>query len=217
MGKRKDPAFLFYPGDWSGGTMTMTRHLKGCYIDLLVAQFNQGPLSLEEIRTVLGNDFASWGTLSKKFAQNAAGKFCNERLEAEKEKRATFCKVQGNRRKGKLKKPYASGEVSGEAPKIEYENKNVNRFFLKGNETDFEVFAESIHRLHKIPPEQLDPYLEEFDDWLISTEETHRTLKSYKYHFGSWLRKKLESKKNGNTVSKSEKTIHAYGQFGQGR
>jgi hypothetical protein len=86
----KDPAFLFYPGDWSGGTLTMSRHLKGCYLDLLVAQFNAGPLSLEEIKTVLGNDFAVWGTLSKKFKKTETGLFFNERLEIEKIKRASY-------------------------------------------------------------------------------------------------------------------------------
>ena len=27
----KDPTFLFYTGDWLGGTMVLTRHQKGCY------------------------------------------------------------------------------------------------------------------------------------------------------------------------------------------
>src|SRR5688572_2070648 len=64
----KDPACLFYWGDWQGGTITFSRHLKGCYMDLLTAQFNNGPLSLDEIRTVLGSDFGQhWPTLQKKF------------------------------------------------------------------------------------------------------------------------------------------------------
>ena len=42
----KDPAFLFYPGDWLGGTMLMTRHHKGAYMDLLMAQYNNGHMTL---------------------------------------------------------------------------------------------------------------------------------------------------------------------------
>lgn len=78
--------------------MTMTRHLKGCYLDLLVAQFNSGPLSLEEIKTVLGNDFAAWqGSLSKKFRQTSAGLFFNEKLANEMKNRAEYSGKQRDR------------------------------------------------------------------------------------------------------------------------
>ena len=83
----KDPAFLFYPGDWLGGTMTLTRHQKGCYMDLLMAQFNSGPLSLESIKTLLGQDQATWTVLQGKFKKTENGLYFNERMEAEKEKR----------------------------------------------------------------------------------------------------------------------------------
>src|SRR5690348_13946350 len=93
----KDPAFLFYPNDFSAGTALLTRHQKGCYMDLLIAQFNHGHLSLENIRTVLGNDFAVWGSLSKKFAQDATGNFFNERLETEMDKRKDYSSKQQGR------------------------------------------------------------------------------------------------------------------------
>ena len=86
----KDPAFLFYPGDWLTGTMILSRHHKGCYMDLLVAQFNNGPLSLEMIKTVLGQDQAAWTVLSGKFREDPQGNFFNERLAAEIEKRKGF-------------------------------------------------------------------------------------------------------------------------------
>lgn len=86
----KDPAALFYFNDWMGGTATLTRHQKGCYIDLLCVQFNSGPLSLDEIKTVLGSDFgSSWPALQKKF-KSENGIYFNERLELEKGKRSKF-------------------------------------------------------------------------------------------------------------------------------
>lgn len=120
----KDPAFLFYPGDWQGGTMTMSRHIKGCYIDLLVAQFNSGPLSLEEIKIVLGNDFAAWqGSLSKKFKQTETGLFFNERLEAEKTKRVEF----SNKQKDRISKRWnKNGMQSGNTVVLPIENENRN-------------------------------------------------------------------------------------------
>ena len=53
----KDPAFLFYPGDWLGGTMTFNREQKGAYMDLLMVQFNSGHMCLDDIKAVLGPDF----------------------------------------------------------------------------------------------------------------------------------------------------------------
>lgn len=88
----KDPAVLWYWGDWHGGTITFSRHLKGCYMDLLYAQFNNGRLSLDEIKTVLGADFSYWNTLQKKFEKDEAGLYYNERAEEEKIKRQKYTK-----------------------------------------------------------------------------------------------------------------------------
>lgn len=86
----KDPALLWYFNDWTGGTVTLSRHLKGCYIDLLSAQFNNGKLSIDEIKTVLGSDFgSSWPALQKKFKFEDSLYF-NERLQQEKDKRINF-------------------------------------------------------------------------------------------------------------------------------
>lgn len=88
----KDPATLWYWNDWLTGTMTFSRHLKGCYMDVLGAQFNNGHLSIEEIKNVLGNDFASWGVLSKKFIQDSNGLWYNVKAEETKNKRANYTK-----------------------------------------------------------------------------------------------------------------------------
>lgn len=85
----KDPAFLFYPGDWIGGTLLLNRAQKGAYMDLLIAQFNNGPLELDEIKTLLGADFGLWNSLSKKFTF-MNGRYSNERLEVEKNKRSNY-------------------------------------------------------------------------------------------------------------------------------
>lgn len=87
----KDPAMLWYWSDWHGGTSTLNRFLKGCYMDLLNAQFNSGHLSMEEIKTVLGVDFdQAWPVLKKKFSADPDGNFFNVRLDEEKIKRANW-------------------------------------------------------------------------------------------------------------------------------
>jgi hypothetical protein len=128
----KDPAILWYWNDWIGGTVTFSRFLKGCYIDLLAAQFNSGPLSLEEIKTVLGTDFAAWGSLSKKFKKTETGLFFNERMEVEKAKRKEFSDKQKER---VLKRWNKSGIGSGNTtvlPKIENDNENDNEIRKEG-------------------------------------------------------------------------------------
>lgn len=89
----KDPAFLFFPGDWLGGTMTFSRSHKGAYMDLLMCQFNQGHMTLQDIQVVLGDaDFASmWEIkLKTKFIQDSDGLFYNQKLEEEVFKRKKF-------------------------------------------------------------------------------------------------------------------------------
>lgn len=87
----KDPAILWYFDNWAGGTVTMSRFLKGCYMDILNAQFNNGHLSLDEIKTVLGSDFGqTWPTLQKKFDRDQSGLFFSKRMDEEIEKRKNY-------------------------------------------------------------------------------------------------------------------------------
>lgn len=122
----KDPAMLWYWNDWHGGTVTMSRHLKGCYMDLLYAQFNNGRLSLSEIKTVLGQDFAAtWPVLLKKFKQDENDYYYNEKAESEKIKRERFAEKQktvgmlGGRPKKTQIKP------------VDYLNNNPNKSLLE--------------------------------------------------------------------------------------
>lgn len=123
----KDPAMLWYWSDWHSGTSLLSRHLKGCYIDILHAQFNNGHLSLEEIRTVLGQDQAAWTVLSKKFKQDSNGLFYNERLDHEKNKREAYTE---SRRQSRLKgqiKTHDPTYVEHTLQRMENRNENENK------------------------------------------------------------------------------------------
>ncbi len=100
----KDPAINWYFDNWSGGTKTLSRFLKGCYMDLLDAQFHSGHLSLEEIKQVLGSDFSAWQTLQKKFKQDESGNYFNERMEFEVKKRIAYSNSRSNNRKQSYEK-----------------------------------------------------------------------------------------------------------------
>lgn len=94
----KDPAFLFYSNDFMSGTQFFTHEQTGKYIRMLCAQHQHGHLSQEQVLMICG-------TLDKqvleKFEQDPTGKFFNERLDIEIERRKKFCE---SRRQNKLSK-----------------------------------------------------------------------------------------------------------------
>ena len=86
----KDPAFLFYPNDYLGGTMGMTFEQKGAYIDLLIFQFNNHHFTEEQAKQVLSICFANaWQVLQNKFKKEGEFYF-KERLRSEVERRKAF-------------------------------------------------------------------------------------------------------------------------------
>lgn len=105
----KDPAFLFYPGDWMGGTQWMTFEQKGCYMELLILQFNTGKFSESQAKQVLSICFdVAWPMLKQKFVFDGEY-YCNERLNVEITKRKQFSesrRINGLATK-KPKKAYA--------------------------------------------------------------------------------------------------------------
>jgi uncharacterized protein YdaU (DUF1376 family) len=93
----KDPAFLFYPNDYIGGTMGMTFEEKGAYIELLMLQFNRGHMDGHMIGQCVGQ---LWERIKSKFIQDQQGLWYNERLDVEKSKRKAFSESRRNNIKG---------------------------------------------------------------------------------------------------------------------
>jgi hypothetical protein len=129
----KDPAFLFYPGDWLGGTMTFSRHHKGAYMDILMVQFNNGHMALHDIQEVLGSDFEKmWeNKLKSKFKEDESGLFFNEKLENEILKRRAYTE---SRRKNLLHKEehIKYDKVPHMGSHMENENENENTIVTNG-------------------------------------------------------------------------------------
>jgi uncharacterized protein YdaU (DUF1376 family) len=83
----KDPAFLFYSGDFLNGVSDLTMEERGQYITLLCAQHIKGELTEKTIRLLVGN--VSVDVLDK-FSINENGNYVNLRLEEEIQKRQKF-------------------------------------------------------------------------------------------------------------------------------
>lgn len=127
----KDPAILWYWDDWGGGTMLLTRHQKGCYIDLLNAQFNNGHLSLEEIKICLGADFGpQWPALQKKFKVDPQGLYYNERMDIEISKRAKYKSEQSAHGKAGAAKRWGKPPNNGVANGNPINNPNAQNIAI---------------------------------------------------------------------------------------
>ena len=94
----KDPAFLFYPNDYIGGTMGMTFEEKGAYMELLMMQFNRGHMTTHMIGQTVGQ---IWENIQNKFSQDEKGLWYNKRLEEEQMKRKAYSDSRRNNIEGK--------------------------------------------------------------------------------------------------------------------
>jgi len=119
----KDPAFLFYPGDYVSGTMGMTFEEKGAYMDLLMLQFNRGHMNTHMIQHTVGH---LWEQVKCKFIQDQEGLWYNIRLDVEKDKRKTFTESRRNNMKPKNKSKDEPSYETHMQPHMDSHMENVN-------------------------------------------------------------------------------------------
>ena len=221
--KQKDPAFLFYPQDFLVGTMTMTFEDRGKYITLLSVMHQQGKLSEETIRFLVG--YVS-DMLRLKFKQDENGYFYNERLLLEIEKRNKFTESRANNGKlggrPKKEKTYAKPTYKPNyKPKnnhTEDVNENENKDLLKGgvgekiNFSDLEntQWFETIIRYLKfrINTDKLNEYWNQYQTAMIADDDLYREKNDYRSHFRNWVKIQVDnnekSKPNKNQQHEPE-------------
>jgi len=129
----KDPAFLFYPGDYVSGTMGMTFEEKGAYMDLLMLQFNRGHMNTHMIQHTIGH---LWEQVKCKFIQDDEGLWYNVRLDIEKEKRKTFTESRRNNMKSKNKPKDEPTYETHMQPHMNSHMENVNENINKDINTN---------------------------------------------------------------------------------
>jgi uncharacterized protein YdaU (DUF1376 family) len=205
----KDPAFLFYPNDWIGGTMGMTFEEKGAYVELLMTQFNRGHMTTHMIGQVVGQ---IWDKIQDKFIKDDKGLWYNPRLEEEKLKRQNYTKsrrnnVSGENQHTKKDKKYKEkqvGHMDGHMTyhmedenystnnKINNETNNIisngtcedeKKYFLSNEQWQMKIFTEM--RLKK---EELILKLNEFIK-MIELKDDYKSAKELKSHFVNWYNK----------------------------
>jgi len=108
--------------------MHMTHLEKGCYLDLLMLQFNRGKFTEAQAKHMLQSSFdLVWSTIQEKFiCEN--GLYWNQRLATEKEKRSKFTESRrNNATKEKEDKPSEKHMLQHTHNRMEDENINENK------------------------------------------------------------------------------------------
>ena len=95
----KDPAFLFYSGDFLTGTALFTYEQLGKYIKLLCHQHQLGHFTMDDINSLVGPVDER---IMAKFVLDPDGKYYNERLEFEAVKRKNFVDSRRKNKAGKV-------------------------------------------------------------------------------------------------------------------
>lgn len=122
----KDPAFLFYPNDYLGGTMGFSFEQHGAYLMLLIYQFNNGNISLEKACSIVGETL--FESIRHKFVEKD-GYICNTRLSFEIDKRKKYCDTRRENVQKRYNKPTYVGGVKNicSTGVVHMENENENR------------------------------------------------------------------------------------------
>ena len=119
----KDPAFLFYPGDFLVGVSDLTMEERGQYITLLCIQHAKGRLTDKNIQLSVGT--VSPDVLAK-FEKDEDGCYYNSRLEFEIARRERFIasKVENGSKGGRPKKTTENPNKTQTKP-----NENLNETY----------------------------------------------------------------------------------------
>lgn len=112
----KDPAFLFYTGDFTTGTQFFTDEQVGKYVRLLMAQHQLGHLEEKHMIQICKSHDKD---IFSKFTKDENGLYYNERLESEIVKRKKYSESRSkNRTKKDVLETYDNH--------MENNNENIN-------------------------------------------------------------------------------------------
>lgn len=120
----KDPAFLFYTGDFTTGTQFFSDEQVGKFLRLLMAQHQHGHLTEQQMIFICKSYDKE---VFSKFQKDSDGLFYNVRLEFEVNKRRSFSESRSKNKSGKTKiisKSYDNHMENENENKIKKENTN---------------------------------------------------------------------------------------------
>ena len=121
----KDPSFLFYSQDWFMGTISMTQTQKGCFIDLLAIQHQNGSLDIAIVNKICGGICEDIDVVLTKFKKTADGKFYyNAKLRNVMAERADYKLRQSELAKRRWSKNDVPGQSQPISTRVETEDED---------------------------------------------------------------------------------------------
>lgn len=215
----KDPAFLFYTGDFSTGTQFFSDEQLGKYVRLLMAQHQLGHLHEKHMIQICKTHDKD---VFDKFVKDENGLYYNIRLENEIIKRKNYSESRSENRKNK--------NIS-KTHEIDMENKDKNRD--KDNNTDSVLWVDVKKSFYNdfrwkekfcndknIPILLLEPKMRDFISD-IELKEDFKDLKELKRHFVNWYKVSVKISSNGHStgreLSTHEKAIISNREMAKGK
>jgi uncharacterized protein YdaU (DUF1376 family) len=142
----KDPAVLWYTGDFLIGTSFMTNEQVGMYARLLAHQHQNGHLSEEQMMQICKTYVKE---VFLKFVQDDNGLYYNERMDKEVNKRRNYSESRSKNRLSKKDEKDMSNICESHEEHMENGNENINKdISIKVSKKDIDIFFESIWRLY---------------------------------------------------------------------
>jgi hypothetical protein len=143
----KDPAFLWYDGDAARDVSHMNRLERGAYFDIVQGQRKFGPLSLDQIRKILGRDFETvWGAVEV-ILEKKEDRFFISWLQDSLLRRKIHCEQQKQRVIQRWEKYHGNTDVIPGAYLKENENENENKGGVGGEKPRKERVVKSVSKL----------------------------------------------------------------------
>lgn len=170
----KDPAFLFYTGDFHTGTLFFTDEQVGKYIRLLMAQHQHGRLTEKQVLHICKTHDKD---ILSKFTIDENGSYFNERLEFEINKRKAYSESRRKNRSGDNKKE----ENISLTYDIHMENENRNK--------NKDINKDKDKKPKKKKPEFVPPKIEEVKSFFVEKGYTEKSAQSFfdYYSAGDWV------------------------------
>lgn len=211
-----DPAVLFYTSDFLTGVMDMSMEERGMYITLLCYQHQKGHIEEKTIRFLLGYAKDNLPeVIMKHFKIDNEGKYYNERMDIEKDKRSKFVETRrkngskGGRPSEKKEKPIGkpSGKPLGK-PKnnlmgndndnenIYYNNTELNNLFIEYLQLRKKLKLVNSERAIKLLLNKLEPYEDNIKIKMLEQSIEHSWKSIYEVKEENINNEEIKLKKN---------------------
>lgn len=113
---KASPSFQFYPTDLAPHVDPLSMEERGVYLTLMRYLWSSGPMPIDEAEALIGKPWLSCGLILRRKFIESEGTICLEWMEEQREKQATFRRLQAEKGK-KGGRPKSSEHTSTKAKK----------------------------------------------------------------------------------------------------